>query len=58
MAIGLDNHGVRGELEQNYEYSVTYASSLLYQSCTKNYWWEGVVTGNNWIPEIGGLVLI
>ena len=25
---------------------------VLYQSCTKNYWWEGVVKGNDWIPHI------
>jgi hypothetical protein len=43
---------------QDYEYSLTYMSSLLCQSGTKNYWWEGVVTGYDWTPEIGGLVLI
>ena len=30
----------------------------LHQSCTKNYWWAGVVAGNDWALEISGLVLM
>ena len=56
--LGLDNVGIQGKLKQDHEYSVTYVSSILYQSCTKKYWWEGVVTGNDWTPELGGKVLI
>ena len=45
--LGLANVGIHGKLKQDYEYSVTYVSSILYQSSTKKYWWEGVVTGND-----------